>query len=140
MHSQITQEEVYKKWGRKEIQEIIDLCISLTCVLCKVMESLIRDVIVLHLSNHQLIRPSQHGFLAGRSTVTNLLEYMETLTKLLDDGQDMLTKNVTVVKTKIWNIYIIVKHLEKSQIYSMKKSTMGVFKNKLVFSKFLQKK
>ena len=60
--------------------------ISLTCVLCKVMESLIRDMIVEHLSRHSLIRPSQHIFMAGRSTVTNLLAYMETLTKLLDDG------------------------------------------------------
>ena len=59
---------------------------SLTCVLCKVMESLIRDMIVEHLSRHSLIRPSQHIFMAGRSTVTNLLAYMETLTKLLDDG------------------------------------------------------
>jgi ribonuclease P/MRP protein subunit RPP40 len=60
--------------------------VSLTCVLCKVMESLVRDVIVEHLSKHNLIRSSQHGFMAGRSTVTNLLAYMETLTKLLDDG------------------------------------------------------
>ena len=59
--------------------------VSLTCVLCKVMESLIRDVIVKHLSDHSLIRASQHGFMSGRSTVTNLLAYMETLTKLLDD-------------------------------------------------------
>ena len=60
--------------------------ISLTCILCKVMESLIRDVMVQHLSTNNLIRPSQHGFMAGRSTVTNLLSYLETLTKLLDDG------------------------------------------------------
>ena len=50
------------------------------------MESLIRDVIVKHLSEQSLIRASQHGFMSGRSTVTNLLAYMETLTKLLDDG------------------------------------------------------
>ena len=50
--------------------------VSLTCVLCKVMESLIRDVIVKHLSSHSLIRASQHGFMAGRSTVTNLQAYI----------------------------------------------------------------
>ena len=50
------------------------------------MESLIGDEIVQHLSRHNLIRPSQHGFMAGRSTVTYLLASMETLTKLLDDG------------------------------------------------------
>ena len=50
-------------------------------------ESLIRDVIVLHLSSLNLIRASQHGFMAGRSTLTNLLAYMDTLTKLIDDDQ-----------------------------------------------------
>ena len=60
--------------------------VSLTCVFCKVMEKLIRDVIVKHLSNHSLIRASQHRFMAGISTVTNLLAYMETLTKRIDEG------------------------------------------------------
>ena len=50
------------------------------------MESLIRDKMVGHLERHNLIRPSQHGFMAGRSTATNMLEYMETLTRLLDQG------------------------------------------------------
>ena len=60
--------------------------VSLTCVAGKVMESLIRDKMVGHLERHNLIRPSQHGFMAGRSTATNMLEYMETLTRLLDQG------------------------------------------------------
>ena len=50
------------------------------------MESLIRDKIVLHLSTNHLIRSSQHGFMPGRSTTTNLLAYLETLTKLMDEG------------------------------------------------------
>ena len=60
--------------------------VSLTCVVGKVMESLIRDKMVEHLEKHSLIRPSQHGFMAGRSTATNMLVYMEALTKLLDEG------------------------------------------------------
>ena len=50
------------------------------------MESLIRDQLVLHLANNQLLRTSQHGFMSGRSTLTNLLEYLEVLAKLVDDG------------------------------------------------------
>ena len=46
--------------------------VSLTCVLCKVMESILRDEIVNHLNKYNLIRASQHGFMAGRSCVTNL--------------------------------------------------------------------
>ena len=38
-----------------------------------------------HLSRHKLIRSTQHGFVNGRSTQSNLLEYMELLTKLVDE-------------------------------------------------------
>ena len=60
--------------------------VSLTCVVGKVMESLIRDTMVEHLEKHNLIRDSQHGFMSGRSTATNMLVYMEALTNLLDQG------------------------------------------------------
>ena len=60
--------------------------VSLTSVCCKVMESIIRDSIVEHLTRYQLVRPSQHGFMNSKSTQTNLLEYMEKLTKLVDEG------------------------------------------------------
>ena len=60
--------------------------VSLTCVVGKVMESLVRDKIMEHLDRNSLIRPSQHGFLSGKSTATNMLVYMEALTKLLDEG------------------------------------------------------
>ena len=61
----------------------------MTCVLCKVMESLLRDAIVQHLEKHSLLRSSQHGFMSGRSTLSNLLEYLEELTRLVDDGHSV---------------------------------------------------
>ena len=63
--------------------------VSLTCVICKIMESIIRDQVVIHLAKNRLLRTSQHGFMAGRSTLTNLLEYLEVLTKLLDEGHSV---------------------------------------------------
>ena len=60
--------------------------VSLTCVVGKVMESLIRDELVAHLERFNLIRGSQHGFMGGRSTTTNLLVYLETLTRLINEG------------------------------------------------------
>ena len=60
--------------------------VSLTCVLCKVMESILRDSLVLHLSQHSLIRSSQHGFMAKKSCLTNLLEFLEELSSLVDKG------------------------------------------------------
>ena len=49
------------------------------------MESLIRDAIIEHLEEHRLILSSQHGFMARKSCLTNLLEYLEKLTKLIDE-------------------------------------------------------
>ena len=63
--------------------------ISLTCILCKVMESILRDAIVKHLATYKLIRPSQHGFMAHKSCLTNLLEYLEVLTRLVDEGHSV---------------------------------------------------
>ena len=53
------------------------------------MESLIRDEIVNHLSLNNLIFSSQHGFMARRSCLTNLLEYLEVLTSLIDSCQSV---------------------------------------------------
>lgn len=72
--------EMIQDWARADM-------LALTSVVCKVMESLVRDAIVEHLAQHQLIRSSQHVFTAGRSCLTNLLEYMEELTKLIDEGK-----------------------------------------------------
>ena len=60
--------------------------VSLTSILCKILESIIKDKIVEHLQVFNLINDSQHGFMKGRSCLTNLLEYLETVTKLLDEG------------------------------------------------------
>ena len=41
--------------------------VSLTCVICKVMEALVKDDIVEHLAKNSLIWSSQHGFTAGNA-------------------------------------------------------------------------
>ena len=38
------------------------------------------------LIKHKLINPSQHGFLKARSCLTNLLCFLEEITKWVDDG------------------------------------------------------
>ena len=63
--------------------------ISLTCVICKIMESLLCDAITAHLTTNDLLKPSQHGFRRHRSCLTNLLEFLSSLTKLLDEGHDV---------------------------------------------------
>ena len=63
--------------------------ISLTSIPCKIMESIMRDEVVDHLLNTQLIKSSQHGFMANRAVTTNLLEFLETVTKHFDAGDPM---------------------------------------------------
>ena len=60
--------------------------VSLTSVSCKLLEAIIRDHMMDFLIKHKLINPSQHGFLKARSCLTNLLCFMEEITKWVDDG------------------------------------------------------
>ena len=53
--------------------------VSLTSVVCKLLETLIRDHMVELLVKHQLINTSQHGFLKARSCLTNLLCFWKKL-------------------------------------------------------------
>lgn len=60
--------------------------VSLTSLICKIMESILKDNILAHLDKHSLINDSQHGFSKGRSCLTNLLVFMEEVTCSLDEG------------------------------------------------------
>jgi len=58
--------------------------ISLTSHLCKIFERILKEHIVSHLVAHSLINESQHGFMAKRSCLTNLLEFLEYVTDAVD--------------------------------------------------------
>ena len=60
--------------------------VSLTSVICKLLETIIRDHMMDFLVKHKLINPSQHGFLKARSCLTNLLCFFEEITKWVDEG------------------------------------------------------
>ena len=59
---------------------------GLTSVICKLLERLIQDHLVNFLVKHTLINPSQHGLLKGRSCLTNMLCFLEDVTKWVDEG------------------------------------------------------
>jgi len=48
--------------------------IALTCVMCKLMESIIKDQLLQYLLNSNLINKDQHAFIKKHSTAGNLLE------------------------------------------------------------------
>ena len=56
---------IYKKGSRNQATNYRP--VSLTSVVCKTMESLIRDKFMDHLINHELLTSCQHGFMKGHS-------------------------------------------------------------------------
>ena len=60
--------------------------VSLTSVVCKILESIIRDRIIDHIDRNKPLKLSQHGFMKNRSCLTNLLEFFENVLGNLDSG------------------------------------------------------
>jgi hypothetical protein len=63
--------------------------VSLTSICCKILESIIRDELMAHLTVNGLLNDSQHGFMPKRSCTTNLLEFFEKVTSVVDEGGAM---------------------------------------------------
>ena len=63
--------------------------ISLTCILCKIMESIIRNQTVVHCDSNKLKSDAQRGFRSNHSTVTNLLEIMNDIALALDNKDNI---------------------------------------------------
>ena len=61
--------------------------ISLTCILCKVLEHIFASNLVTHLDSHQLLYDLQHGFRSKRSCETQLVMLMEDLSRNAIKGQ-----------------------------------------------------
>ena len=64
-----------------------DRPVELTSVVGKMLETLIKEWIRKHLNKYKLIQRSQHGFSKGRSCLTNLLEFFEVVSDLVDEGK-----------------------------------------------------
>ena len=59
--------------------------ISLTCILCKMYEQLIRVHIINHVRTN--ITDKQHGFISGRSCLSNLLEALDIIFDMIVTGE-----------------------------------------------------
>ena len=59
--------------------------VSLTSVICKLLEKLIKDHMVDFLLRHNLLNPSQHEFPKVKSCLTNTLCFLEEITKWIDE-------------------------------------------------------
>jgi hypothetical protein len=59
--------------------------ISQTSIFCKLMERIVSQDLTDHLNSQGLLSEKQHGFIKGRSTLTNLLESVSDWTLALDN-------------------------------------------------------
>ena len=59
---------IFKKGDRKDPGNYRPRPVSLTSVACKLMEQLVREEIVDHMTKNKLFSKEQHGFMTGRST------------------------------------------------------------------------
>ena len=69
----------------------VSAVVSLTSILCKIMEQFIWDYIIQHFFHNDLFSNNQFGFLKGRSTMLQLLHIMEEWTSTLEKGGQINT-------------------------------------------------
>ena len=60
--------------------------VSLTSIVCRIMESIIRDNLIIHMNSNNLFSKCQHGFIKNRSCTTNLLTALDQWTDAIDQG------------------------------------------------------
>ena len=63
--------------------------ISLTSVVSKIMESLIRDEMDSYMKQNNLFNKNQYGFRKGRSTTLQLLKVLDEITEQIDCGYEV---------------------------------------------------
>lgn len=75
---------VFKKGNREVVSNYRP--ISLTSVVCRLLEKVIKIKLINFLDRFKLINKTQHGFTNKRSCLTNLLEYVDYVTNIINNG------------------------------------------------------
>ena len=60
--------------------------VSLTSIICKLMETMVRDDVMKHMKPNKLFGQRQFGFLSGQSTVLQLIKVIDNWMCTLDEG------------------------------------------------------
>ena len=77
---------IYKNKGAKNLA-VNYRPVSLTSIVCKMMESMLRQHIMNHLNMEKLLSHKQYGFINNRSTVTQLLNYIDKCCENIAQGK-----------------------------------------------------
>ena len=100
---------LFKKGDKKQASNYQP--VSLTSVLSKIFEKLIRARIVDQMKSNNLFSNKQSGFIGGRSTSLQLLTVLDNWTKMLDNGGTIHAVYMDFMKAfdKVPHRWLIVK-------------------------------
>ena len=100
--------------------------VSLTSIICKIMETLVRDSVIEYMNKNKLFTNKQYGFISKRSTSLQLLEVLDQWTEALDEG-----KNIDCIYMDYQKAFDTVPHrrlLGKLETYGIKNPILGWIK------------
>ena len=91
--------------------------IAITCICCKLLESIVVSDLLQYLNNHNLINKCQHGFPRKHSCLTNLLESCRDWTVSLSNHKSVVIGSIdfqkafdTVTHSKLLHKLIGLRH------------------------------
>ena len=104
--------------------------ISLTCILCKVLEHIVASNICKHFSENNILYDLQHGFRDERSCETQLLQLIEDISRNLDQGlqSDLILLDFSKAFDKVNH----VKLLHKLHQHGIQNKTLAWIKSFLI--------
>ena len=76
---------IYKKGARNRAENYRP--VSLTAILCKIMEKFVKEAVINHIMTNNLLSTKQYGFISGRSTVTQLLGFLDVCMERIVKGE-----------------------------------------------------
>jgi hypothetical protein len=105
------------KTGKKKSLPSSYRPLSMTSILSKCLERILRKLIQEHLERHGLLSDSQHGFRKGRSCLTQLLDHYDRVIKALEEGGNCDTIYLDFAKAfdKV-DIAILMRRLKQKNI------------------------
>ena len=97
--------------------------VSLTCIICKILESIIYDHIVQHMVKNKLFCKNQYGFISKRSAALQLLNVLELWCIILDE--DGIIDDINMDFQKAFDTVPHRRLIGKLQSYGIQGDTLG---------------
>ncbi|KAK4811069.1 hypothetical protein QYF61_016355, partial [Mycteria americana] len=130
----VEEDQVPEEWRKANVAPISKKddpgnyrLVSLISIPGKAMEQLILETISRHMKGKKVIGSSQHGFTKGKSCLTNLINFYDEVTGLVDEGRAM-----DIVYIDFRKAFDTVSHkilIDKLMKYGLDEQTVRWFEN-----------